>query len=222
MADGFTMEQALAAAEAFEEAAQPKRTARQERNARYYQSKKASEKRLKASYSDETVLNKTPSRGLAHVEDNLPREEISGRGKEEKKPARDDLAAFKAELSDLDADRLDAIVKHRRARKAQNTAHAAKLFRRDAKEAGLSMADAVDTCISRNWLTVKAEWLRPKGQQTAPPQQRTMNDVLNEIIEGKPNGFTGPTVDASYERADRGSATGIVQLHAIAARNRPG
>lgn len=73
-----------------------------------------------------------------------------------------------------------------------------------------------------SWLDRKQNNGGSHVQATAPPQQRTMNDVLNEIIEGKPNGFTGPTVDASYERADRGSATGVVQLHAVAARNRPG
>lgn len=73
-----------------------------------------------------------------------------------------------------------------------------------------------------SWLDRKQNNGGSHVQATAPPAQRTMNDVLNEIIEGKPNGFTGPTVDASYERADRGSAAGVVQLHAIAARNRPG
>lgn len=84
LADGFTMEQALAAAEAFEAEMVPQRTARQERNARYY----ASKKRLKApetSNSDASVLNKTP---LARVEENPSSSEISGQKEKISSPAK--------------------------------------------------------------------------------------------------------------------------------------
>jgi hypothetical protein len=69
LAAGLTIEQALVAAEAMEEHAGPQRTARQDRNARYYEKhkdeikSKASEKRLKASETTETTEIKTPSDG---------------------------------------------------------------------------------------------------------------------------------------------------------------
>lgn len=54
--EGFTLDQALTAAEAFEESMAPKLTARQERNRRYYEARKEQADRLKAS---EKRLNKT-------------------------------------------------------------------------------------------------------------------------------------------------------------------
>lgn len=54
--EGLTLDQALTAAEAFEASMQPKLTARQERNRRYYEARKEQADRLKAS---EKRLNKT-------------------------------------------------------------------------------------------------------------------------------------------------------------------
>lgn len=87
-----------------------------------------------------------------------------------KTPSRDGLD-FRQELSDLDADRLEALIKHRKSKKAQMTGHAARLFRRDATACGLSIAEATDTCISRNWITVKAEWLTNNAGRASPPAQ---------------------------------------------------
>lgn len=54
----------------------------------------------------------------------------------------------------------------------------------------------------------------------APPGQRTMNDVLNEL-QGKGNAaHPGPTIDASFDRADRGGAANLVQFDAAASRLR--
>ncbi len=58
--------------------------------------------------------------------------------KENKKDATSapsDLDAFRSELSSLDAVRLEAIVKHRRLKRAAITGHAASLFRKDAAAA---------------------------------------------------------------------------------------
>lgn len=53
IAGGMSSEAIVIAVEAMEKASHPQRTARQERNSRYYSKKKeASENRLKASYSD--------------------------------------------------------------------------------------------------------------------------------------------------------------------------
>lgn len=108
--------------------------------------------------------------GVTRVEDNLLPKKISGQ-KENKKEAASlsDLQAFRAELSELDSERLDAIVKHRRSKKGQLTALSARLFVKDAAACGLSLSEAVDACISRGWLTVKPEYFAGKNRATAPP-----------------------------------------------------
>lgn len=102
--------------------------------------------------------------------------------------APSDLDAFKAELSSLDAERLGAIIKLRKAKRGQLTALAAKLFIADAAAAGLSLPEAVDTCVSRNWITVKADWLaKSQPRSGAPPgRQRTYADVAMD--RAKANG----------------------------------
>jgi uncharacterized protein YdaU (DUF1376 family) len=96
-----------------------------------------------------------------------------------------DLAEFKSELSDLDSERLDAIIKHRRTKRGQLTGLAARLFRKDADACGLSMPDAVDTCISRNWLTVRPDYLGSRQaaqpRSGAPPGKQTPFDALREL-----------------------------------------
>lgn len=173
MSKGFTMEQALIAAESMEATSTPQRTARQERNRRYYEAHKdelASKRRLKASesdVSDGSVLKASDPR--ARVEDNNLPTEIPGEDKNTTAPkARvSDLADFKAELSQhLDPERVEAIVKHRRSKRGQLTGHAAKLFIRDAADCRMSLPDAVDACISRNWITVKPEYFQ--GRQSQP------------------------------------------------------
>lgn len=122
-----------------------------------------------------------------------PSPEPSGSDVSVKRARANDLADFRAECADLDAERLDAIVKHRRSKGGQLTGHAARLFRRDAEACGFTLAEAVDTCISRNWITVKPEYLRDRHRgsapATAPPRDRTVSDVLGEIANGT---WTGP------------------------------
>lgn len=97
-----------------------------------------------------------------------------------KTPSRD-VADFKNELAGLDADRLEALIKHRKAKKAQMTGHAARLFKRDAAECGLSLAEATDTCISRNWVTVKADWLSKPAARGSPERQPSFADALAAV-----------------------------------------
>lgn len=175
LAQGFSVEQALTAAEAFESASAPERTARQDRNARYYAKRKASEERLNASYkttSDGSVLNKTPSRGDARGEINSSNKKISGEGrKEESAPAaRPVLDGFKAELSSiLDPERIEALVAVRRKKGATMTPHAGRLLAK-ALSACPNVAEAADEMVLRNWTGVKPEWLeRQRSTATAPP-----------------------------------------------------
>ena len=130
-------------------------------------------------------VSHAPSRSHAGAEDRTSKTQLEPQGK--KGTGRADLEGFKAELSpDVDAERLDALVKHRRSKKGQITAHAARLFRRDAKACGLSLADAIDTCISRNWITVKAEWLEGQPARAGPtprvnPTLQAARSLMDEI-----------------------------------------
>ena len=132
-----------------------------ERQARY-----RANQRAKTVTSDVTRDVTEPSQvtPLAGVDAKLNKTQIEP---VKKTPSRD-VADFKAELSSLDADRLEALIKHRKSKKAQMTGHAARLFKRDAESCRLSLADAVDTCISRNWITVKAEWLANNSGRASP------------------------------------------------------
>jgi hypothetical protein len=180
------------------------------------------------------------SKQLVRVEDSSSNQEISG--KEEKKEsaapkALSDLAAFKADLmADASQEQVEAFAKHRKAKNGQNSAYAARLFRKDAAACGLSVPDAIDTAISRGWLTVKPEYLARRQntqprQQSTPPPQRTASDVLDDIRSGRldvpdllkgkshvPQQHDGPTIDASYECADSGGAGHPVQVYAFPSR----
>lgn len=108
------------------------------------------------------------------------------------KTRANDLAEFRSECADLDDERLAALIKHRRAKNGQITGHAARLFRRDADACGLSLAEAVDTCVSRNWITVKPEYLSGRKQTaTAPPgpnRKRNFVDVARDRFAGQDDG----------------------------------
>lgn len=84
------------------------------------------------------------------------------------------LEGFKSILLEpLGAERLEAFIATRRAKHAAFTGHAANLFLADAASVGMTPAAAADTCISRNWITVKPEYLTgrsaPQRQSTSPP-----------------------------------------------------
>lgn len=97
-----------------------------------------------------------------------------------KTPSRD-VADFKAELSALDADRLEALMKHRKAKKAQMTGHAARLFLKDVAACGISLSEAVDTCISRNWITVKPDWIaKPAARGSPGGKPLSVNEILRQ------------------------------------------
>lgn len=98
-----------------------------------------------------------------------------------KKQTPSDVEAFKAAFAGVcDAGRVEAIIKHRRTKRGQVTGHSAALFIADSKAAGLSIPDAIDTCISRNWITVKADWLAPN--QRGFPKPKTAIDVAEDLL----------------------------------------
>lgn len=70
-----------------------------------------------------------------------------------------DADAFKAELSDLDPEHLTSLLEHRKRKRAAITGKAARMFRDDAAKCGLSLPEAVDICIRRNWIAIEPGWL---------------------------------------------------------------
>jgi hypothetical protein len=149
--------------------------------------------------------------GAARVEDKSQTTEIEPQ-KEEKKdaPARD-ISDFKAEFQDLDAERLAALIKHRRAKHGQISGHSARLFRKAADACGLSISQAVDTCIDRNWITLKPDWLnKPNGR--APPQNApSMADVFQ---------FVGQRQGDERQPEDFGSDGAVVPYLSVAGQRR--
>lgn len=107
---------------------------------------------------------------------------------EEKNTAQKDHAEFRSVLSELDADRMSALIKHRKAKRAQMSGHAARLFLSDVKACGLTLADAVDTCISRNWITVKPDWIAKQAPRGSPaPKGAGLFFAEAERIENERN-----------------------------------
>jgi len=154
-----------------EDALEKRRSADRDRQAR---------KREKDGSSRDVTLRHSdsqPSRSRARGEDNLQTKNSTGQEENKKEAAPkalSDLAAFRADLEqDASPEQVEAFVKHRKTKKGQNSAYSAKLFRKDAAACGLSVSQAIDTAISRGWLTVKPEYLvsrnQPQQRATAPP-----------------------------------------------------
>ena len=70
----------------------------------------------------------------------------------------------------------------RKAKKAKWTETALKGLLREAKKADISLEDAIRTCVERNWVGFKAEWLENDKQSTTNDKQWMFS---NAGIEGK-------------------------------------
>lgn len=157
--NGLSFEQALTAAEAIEAQMEVK-TARQKRNARYYEARK---QRLKTSelrrpevrrFKTPSVLIKTP---LARVEDNPTTTELSGKGKNNTPPRLNGETPREALLECLSTDSADAVLAHRRALRRPLTVRAAQLLAKGFTATGDPNA-AADMMIERGWQGFKPEW----------------------------------------------------------------
>lgn len=99
-------------------------------------------------------------------------------------PKNNDHAEFKAELASLNPDRLEGLIKIRKAKKAPLTGYAARLYLKALAVCGLSLDEGADMCIERNWVTVKPEWLaKPAARGSPPPKQFAQNfgDFTNYV-----------------------------------------
>ena len=107
-----------------------------------------------------------------------------------------DLDEFRAALAgSVDADRIESYVKHRRTKRGQITGHAARLFLGDAQACAMTPSEAVDACISRNWITVKPEYFNGRNARGSPPSAPSMADVF-ELV-GKRQGDERKSEDFS-------------------------
>lgn len=128
--------------------------------------------------------------GDAHVEDKTSNLDIEPQKEEKKQDAQArDVSDFKAEFSDLDTDHLNALIKHRRSKRASITGLSARLFREAADNCGLPLSQAVETCIDRNWITIKPDWLnKPQSRGSPPPKPRGVGGVFSDFVSGFEDG----------------------------------
>lgn len=102
-----------------------------------------------------------------------------------KKTPSSDAAAFKSALAEIDGERLNALIAIRKAKKAPLTGYAARLFIKAAGDCNLTVSQAVDTCIERNWLTVKLDWLvKPSARGSPARQPATGTHHFTNLAEG--------------------------------------
>lgn len=228
MEAGIEGDDLLRIVESIDSAPEKVRSANAERQARFRERKKA--QGVTTNVTSNATRNVTDVTPLARVEDNLQTKELAGQ-KESKKAAPkalSEIAAFKADLEqDATPEQVEAFVSHRKSKKGQNSAYAAKLFRRDAEACGLSVSEAIDTAISRGWLTVKPEYLtqrRVQGPRSgAPPgEPRTVAEFARqtlremELLPDEPSRQEPRRVDAGQRSADP-PGSGITRRFAIPA-----
>lgn len=90
----------------------------------------------------------------------------------------------------------------RKRKRAPLTAIALEGLMRESAQAGMSLNDALRTCVERGWQGFNAEWVRPKPQ--APQRQADrladwnakMSEVINRSL-GKPEMIDMGVIDAS-------------------------
>ena len=151
----------------------PARTARQERNARYYENRK---ERLKASESSETVLNKT----VKTVSD--PESPVPFPPKDNIKPplSPSPIEILREALSESTAKDLLA---HRKAKKSPLTAGSAKGLVRAFVAFGDPEAAALEM-MAQGWTGFKPEYMRSIQPRAAPPRadpQEIRNPALRAL-----------------------------------------
>ncbi len=206
LALGIPIEQALEIVEAFE---MRPNDARSERNRRYYEKRKASEKRLKASESDgEARRLKASEKRLtsdatsrAHVEDKLLNSVIEPQ--EVKKEKKEAQATPRSELERvLDPVHAQAVIDHRQRIRKGLTAHAASLLARKLERCPDPNA-AADVMIEKGWQSIEAEWLNQPARGS--PQRQSHIEPAPTFDD------LARFYDAQAER-ESGSSEGTVPL----------
>jgi len=158
------------------------RTSRQDRNRRYYVSK-----RLKASYSDVSDANSDAEPSLKDPVPNLVTVEVNQNPSppivppSRKNSAAETISAFDGVLS---ADRARAVVEHRAKLRKPMTPHAAGLLAKSLSKSPNPNA-AADEMIERGWQVWKPEWSQgPPSRQAKNP--RSLTDALDRMFNDDP------------------------------------
>lgn len=112
---------------------------------------------------------------LKPIDNNIPKNSTSK-----------DLSDFRDALASLGADRLDALIKVRKAKRAPINGYAANLFSKAASTCQISIAEAADMCIERNWLTVKPDWIAKPVARGSPAagngQPRNIFEASTQLL----------------------------------------
>lgn len=142
---------------------------------------------------------------VAPVEDNS---KTTDTDKVKKNTTAADLAAFKGVLASLDAVQVDGLISIRRKKRGSLTGYAAQLFVKDAANCKLTLSEAADVCIRRNWLTIEPDWLVSNQSRGSPPTKPISASqlALNRAQEGFRN------AESPTERDDRPALVLISQL----------
>lgn len=221
---GLTIEQALIAAEAIEAEMLPARTARQERNRRYYEKRKASEKRLNKTVSDASDVSDAKTLS-PEVPPHTPLPNPSNHNPPSPPKGGSSPAGF---------DQFWAIYPNRVGKRDAEKAFAKAIKRADLDTilAGLrryvAKTDDRPWCNPSTWLNQDRWEDSPATVQriprpTSPPRSDLdrMNAALDNLISGAPDEPYEPrqrTIDASFERRDSGSSQSVIQFPAVSAR----
>ena len=211
LAAGLTIEQALIAAEAFEvqAPAAEELTARQARNARYYESRKerlkASEKRLKASETSESVLKVSPSLSPSSssppITPLITTPPISPPSKTREASPLEILSECLSETTARD------LIAHRKAKRSPMTPGAAKALVKTFKAYG-DAEGAAQAMMARGWTGFKAEWMAE--QPRAGPAQGSTGRKGWGALWTELNGYGSETkrVDEALPVLSRGAVDG--------------
>ena len=175
------------------ETKEPARTARQERNARYYEARKerlnASENRLKTSYSSPERPSTSSS------------EPLSSNQNPSSPPIVPPPRKSRSDASEGVSILLDACVPPevladwqavRKAKKAGPiTATVANALIREADKAGMLPGRAVAMAAERGWQGFQADWVANAPRAGPAPRQKSVIDHLKELDHGNDQSILG-------------------------------
>lgn len=113
--------------------------------------------------------------------------------REEKRESRGDARAARKSSQNQSVERPESVpetlwndfVQFRKQKRAPITKTALDGFAREARNAGVSLSDAIRLSIERNWQGFKAEWINNAQQGRKPASKMTMAEALMEAEHGK-------------------------------------
>lgn len=180
-AAGLSVEQIAVVMEIMDEDVEARRA-----NGRARWRKHMENKRNANVSSKQQTLAANSRAGATRVEDKPLPTEIEPQETQTHEKRETDIAAFRRVCVEggLDTERIEALIKHRRAKRGAITGHAAVLFQRDAEACGMSLIEATDTAISRNWITVKPEYFTNRQRAgPAPPKPNPGLAAVDSLLE---------------------------------------